>query len=168
MGIAVLKEIFQARRTKPFDDLFDFCLRVSAKAVNRKTLEALIHSGSFDEFGQDRAVLLATIDIAMEHAQLVKPDDTNQYDLFSEEEFLLKPKYMQVDPINIEDKLAFEKEVLGFYLSEHPVSAYEDLLKRAAVQQLAELAQSRRSAIIAAYITELKKIRTKKGKRWHF
>lgn len=168
VGIAALKEIFQARRTKPFDDLFDFCLRVSAKAVNRKTLEALIHSGSFDEFGQDRAVLLATIDIAMEHAQLVKPDDTNQYDLFSEEEFLLKPKYMQVDPINIEDKLAFEKEVLGFYLSEHPVSAYEDLLKRAAVQQLAELAQSRRSAIIAAYITELKKIRTKKGEAMAF
>ncbi|EIJ79244.1 DNA polymerase III DnaE [Bacillus methanolicus PB1] len=163
VGIAALKEIFRARRTKRFDDLFDFCLRVSSKAVNRKTLEALIHSGSFDEFGQDRAVLLATIDIALEHAHLVKPDDTNQYDLFSEEEFFLKPKYMQVDPINNEDKLAFEKEVLGFYLSKHPVSVYEDLLKRAGINQLEELAPGSRSMHIAAYITELKKIRTKKG-----
>ncbi|MDE3839891.1 DNA polymerase III subunit alpha [Bacillus methanolicus] len=168
VGIAALKEIFQARRTKRFDDLFDFCLRVSPKAVNRKTLEALIHSGSFDEFGQDRAVLLATIDIAMEHAQLVKPDDTNQFDLFAEEEFSLKPKYMQVDPINIEDKLAFEKEVLGFYLSKHPVSLYEDLLKRAGIKQLAELAPGSRSVPIAAYITDLKRIRTKKGEAMAF
>ena len=46
-------------------------MRINSKAVNRKTLEALVHSGSFDEFGQDRAVLLASLDVAIEHAQLV-------------------------------------------------------------------------------------------------
>ena len=65
-----------ARKVKrPFHDLFDFCLRVSLKVVNRKTIEHLIDAGSFDEFGKHRATLLATLDVAIEHAQLMKPDD---------------------------------------------------------------------------------------------
>ena len=55
--------------------------------INRKTLESLVHSGSFDEFGEDRAVLLASLDVAIDHAQLIRPSDSNQYDLFAEEEF---------------------------------------------------------------------------------
>ncbi|MFL6555157.1 MAG: DNA polymerase III subunit alpha, partial [Bacillus sp. (in: firmicutes)] len=64
VGAAALKEIFQARKRKKFADLFDLCIRVSTKAINRKTLEFLVHSGCFDEFGEDRAVLLASLDVA--------------------------------------------------------------------------------------------------------
>ncbi len=71
VGAVALREIFQARKTKKFDDLFDFCIRISSKAINRKTLEVLVHSGSFDEFGEDRAILLASLDVAIEHASFV-------------------------------------------------------------------------------------------------
>ncbi|XJZ26464.1 DNA polymerase III subunit alpha [Bacillota bacterium Lsc_1132] len=163
VGAAALKEIFQARKRKRFVDLFDFCLRVSTKAVNRKILEALVHSGSFDEFSEDRAVLLSSLDVAIEHAQLVKPNDSNQVDLFSDEEWLPKPKYTQVDPIRLEDKLFFEKEVLGLYLSDHPLSVFEKDLRKNGAKELISLSDSGKTAAVGAYITSMKKIRTKKG-----
>ncbi|WP_042354809.1 DNA polymerase III subunit alpha [Bacillus rubiinfantis] len=162
VGIGALKEIIQARRQKKFTDLFDFCIRVSLKVVNRKTLEYLIHSGSFDEFGKDRAVLLATLDVAIEHAQIFKPDITNQIDLF-EGEFNLKPKYVIVDPISQEHKLSFEKEALGLYLSDHPLSIYEDALKQKGAKSIYQLSAGMRHVQIGIYISTVKTIRTKKG-----
>ncbi|ESU30876.1 hypothetical protein G3A_19785 [Bacillus sp. 17376] len=167
VGIASLKEIFQARRNKPFKDIFDFCIRVPQKAATRKVLEALIYSGAFDEFGQDRAVLLATIDVAIEHAQLVAPDDSGQIDMFAEAEFSLKPKYTQVDPLRIEDKLSLEKDVLGVYLSKHPASIYEKEFKAAGVKKIASKSSGSKVRL-GVYITEEKKIRTRKGEAMAF
>ena len=167
VGIASLKEIFQARRNQPFKDIFDFCIRVPQKAASRKVLEALIYSGAFDEFGLDRAVLLATIDVAIEHAQLVAPDDTGQIDMFAEAEFSLKPKYTEVDPMRIEDKLSLEKDVLGVYLSKHPASIYEKEFKAAGVKKIASKSPGSKVRL-GVYITEEKKIRTKKGEAMSF
>jgi DNA polymerase-3 subunit alpha len=162
VGAAALKEIFQARKRRQFEDLFDFCIRVSSKAINRKTLEYLVHSGSFDEFGEHRASLLASLDVALEHAQLFNPDDSNQYELF-EDEIIPKPKYVQVDLIRQEDKLSFEKDALGFYLSDHPISIYEKELKRKGAQILFDIKTDQKRAFVGVYISMLKKIRTKKG-----
>ncbi len=162
VGATVLKEIFQARKKKKFDDLFDFCIRVSSKAINRKTLEFLVHSGCFDEFGEDRATLLASLDVAIEHAQIFKPNDASQIDLF-DDEFVPKPKYVQVDPISQEHKLSFEKEALGFYLSDHPISIFEKDLKRSGAHVLYELKNDNQKAAAGVYISSVKAIRTKKG-----
>jgi len=167
VGAAALKGILQARKTKKFNDLFDFCIRVSSKAINRKTLEYLIHSGSFDEFGEDRAVLLASLDVAIEHAQLLKPDEANQIDLFSDE-FHLKPKYVEVDPISLENMLSYEKEALGIYLSNHPISVYEKELKRGGLQLLFQLKTNGQRAKTGVYISIVKPIRTKKGESMAF
>jgi DNA polymerase III subunit alpha len=167
VGAAALKEIFQNRKLKRFADLFDFCIRVSSKAINRKTMEYLIHSGSFDEFGQDRAVLLASLDVAIEHAQIFKPDDASQIDLF-EDELIPKPKYVVVDPISQEMKLTFEKDALGFYLSNHPVSVYEKELARFGAQHLYQLTKDGRRVSTGIYIAAVKSIRTKKGEAMAF
>lgn len=168
IGVSALKEIFQSRKKRKFTDLFDFCLRVSQKAVNRKALEALVHSGSFDEFGEDRAVLLASIDVAIEHAQLVNPDGMEEEDLFSEEDFFIKPKYVGVDPIRQEDKLLFEKEVLGIYLSDHPVSVFTSYFKPLGITQIAHMTEQSKHVKTIVYITDIKKIRTKKGEAMAF
>lgn len=163
VGGSVLKEIFQARREKKFADLFDFCLRVSGTTVNRKILEALIHSGAFDEFGEDRATLLASLDIALSHAELVKPDDGG-FDLFGNDEFNLKPKYMAVDPIRMEDKLYFEKSVLGLYLSNHPVTSYRTIFRHFGAATIdSSLTKTEIKVLLGVYITSIKSIRTKKG-----
>ncbi|WP_423799294.1 DNA polymerase III subunit alpha [Neobacillus sp. SAB-20_R2A] len=167
VGAAALKEIFQARKRKKFSDLFDFCIRVSGKAINRKTLEYLVHSGSFDEFGEDRAVLLASLDVAIEHAQIFKTDDTNQIDMF-EDELIPKPKYVQVDEMTQQIKLSYEKEALGLYLSNHPISIFEKKLRRAGAQALFQLNSQIRKAQAGVYITSKKSIRTKKGESMAF
>jgi DNA polymerase III subunit alpha len=167
IGASALRDIFQARKNNHFDDLFDFCIRVSSKTVNRKALEALVHSGSFDEFGQDRAVLLASLDAAVEHANLMRPND-EQVNFFTEGDFFPKPKYTEVDPIRMEDKLVFEKEVLGLYLSDHPVSIYEDSLLLLGADQLINMKSERKRKRGLVYLTEVKKIRTKKGQAMAF
>ncbi|QED48911.1 DNA polymerase III subunit alpha [Cytobacillus dafuensis] len=162
LGVSVLKEIFSSRKNKKFDDLFDFCIRVSSKAINRKVMEAFIHSGSFDEFGQDRAVLLASLDAAIDHANLLKADD-EQIDFFADGDFFPKPKYTEVDPIRSEDKLSFEKEVLGLYLSDHPVSIFETYLPLLGANPLNHLQPNMKKAKAVVYLTNIKKIRTKKN-----
>ncbi|MBM7648836.1 DNA polymerase-3 subunit alpha [Bacillus ectoiniformans] len=168
MGSSVLKAILEARKDRPFADLFDFCIRVPLKIVNRKSMESLVFSGAFDDFSQDRAVLLASLDVAIDHAELVKPDE-DSFDLFMEDDFFPKPKYVEVDPMKEEDLLAFEKEVLGLYLSSHPTEPYQPLFKSMGGKQVADiLSDSRKKASSGAFLSEVKAIRTKKGENMAF
>ncbi len=168
IGVAALTEIMRARKNKEFVDLFDFCIRVSSKIVNRKTLEALVYSGSLDEFGEDRAVLLASLEVALDHAQLVKPNEGQQGDLFSPIDLGIRPKYMDVEPMREEEKLRMEKEVLGFYLSNHPVSVYEKYFPALKTHALFDSILPNSYLKAVAYIGEIKKIRTKKGEQMAF
>ena len=128
-----------------------------------KVLEALVHSGAFDEFGEDRATLLASLDVAISHTELVNPDD-DLFDMFSDGEFSLKPKYNYVDPIPVEDKLSLEKSVLGLYLSNHPVTSYRDLFQYFGCLTIDEAINKKESKVLlGVYITAVKTIRTKKG-----
>jgi DNA polymerase III subunit alpha len=161
IGAQALKEIISVRKDKPFEDLFDFCMRVSSKIINRKILENLVLAGAFDEFGIDRATLLASLDVAIQHAELVNPDD--DHDLFKEEEaFLLKPKYVEVEEMNAETKLNFEKQVLGLYLSDHPVTTYRPLLDDLGVTLIVDVRQGAKASI-GGFISSIRSIRTKKG-----
>lgn len=167
VGYQALKEILRARGNGRFKDLFDFCLRVSLKTVNRKVMENLIHSGSFDEFGKDRAVLLATLDVAIEHAQLLKPED-NQIDLLLLEGLDdLKPKYVDVEPIPMENKLFSEKQVLGMFISKHPTSMYRLLFQLNGAVLLDDIKLDKINKV-GAYIQDVRKIKTKKGETMAF
>ncbi len=165
VGVAALREIIETRKTKPFTDLFDFCVRTSMRSINRRTLEALICSGAFDEFGEHRATLLATLDVALEHAELVSPkDEENQFEMLFEDDFELKPKYVEVDPFNEMEKLRFEKEALGFYLSSHPITSYSTFLKKYGAISISEVSQYlQQNVVIGGFITKERTIRTKKG-----
>lgn len=167
IGIQALREIVNARKERPFNDIFDFCLRVSLKVVNRKVIENLIYAGSFDDFGQDRATLLATIDVAIEHAQLMKPDD-NQMDLALFQSLGLKPKYVSVEPMPIDHKLQFEKQVLGLFISKHPASIHRTLFQLHGAVLLDELEKVKHTYKIGVYIQDERRIRTKKGEAMAF
>jgi DNA polymerase-3 subunit alpha len=108
------------------------------------------------------------LDVALEHAQLVMPIEGEQGDLFANVEFNIRPKYMVVEPIQEEDKLRLEKEVLGFYLSSHPVSIYEKFLSQLKTTLLYEFIPPKNYGKVVVYIGELKKIRTKKGEQMAF
>ncbi|WP_203361494.1 DNA polymerase III subunit alpha [Bacillus sp. REN10] len=167
IGTSVLKAILSAREKGPFVDLFDFCLRVPLKIVNRKAIEALIASGTFDEFGQDRAVLMKSLDVAIDHVELVGPEDEG-LGLFQDTHFFPKPKYVEVEPMAIQEKLTLEKEVLGVYVSAHPTKPYERMFHEFGSVPINLLVPGRRQVAIGIFVNEVRVIRTKKGENMAF
>ncbi|WP_227396641.1 DNA polymerase III subunit alpha [Jeotgalibacillus aurantiacus] len=160
---AAAAEIIETRREKPFIDLFDFCARMPAKWINRKFLESLVLSGAFDEFKKDRSVLLATIDVAVEHSSLIRSDGDSLF-----EDLDIRPKHIQASPMPAIEKLAFEKEVLGIYLSAHPLSAYKDDLKKINATAISELKAGQKMVTVGVLVSSVRVIRTKKGENMCF
>lgn len=166
-----LEKLISLRKAKNdrFDDLFDLAVSLSANHFTRKVIEPLIKAGALDDFGKDRAVLLATIEAAEKHASLVRPNEED-HDLFAEEGlFFGKPKYVDTHPIPDKMKLQFEKEALGYYLSEHPV-----MLERTKMGDIQlttkELNQLRPNTFVKflGMVDSLRQIRTKKGELMAF
>src|SRR5262249_42011121 len=125
----------------PFKDVFDFCLRIDLKRVNKKVLEALVKSGAFDTLHpqQNRAAMLAAIDVAVDEAQKVARErESGQGNLFggfaAVAPTAMAPaahvKYADVDEFTPKMRLGFEKESLGFYITGHPLDRYQADLKR--------------------------------------
>jgi DNA polymerase-3 subunit alpha len=143
------REVRDAREGGPFTSLDDFCRRVDARRCNKKVIESLIKSGAFDDIGPNRASLFAYIDTAVERAAQAQRDrESGQRSIFD----LLggfgaprpapaasaAPAPPEGPPVLSEwlpkEKLAFEKEALGFYSSGHPIDRYRsDLLRFRAV-----------------------------------
>jgi DNA polymerase-3 subunit alpha len=167
VGVQTLKKILSERKIRPFQDLFDFCART---LTNRKTVESLIFAGCLDEFGEERSTLLASVDVALDYAELVKPESGDQLDFSFEEELLLKPQYVQMGPFKAEEKLQFEMEAIGFYLSNHPVTAYEKYWREYHPVHIedAKTKYLNKKVTLISLIGNERTIRTKKGEQMSF
>ncbi len=132
-GGSAAEAIVAAREKEgPFRDLFDFCERVDAGACNRSTIETLIKAGAFDSLGVKRSQLLAVADRALQAGAAALADRrSGQKSLFGDmepEEEVSCAALPDVPEIEERERLAMEKEVLGFYLSSHPLAEYEKAL----------------------------------------
>jgi len=107
----IVKEIIKVRKERPFTNLFDFCLRLPLKVVNRNVLVLLIRAGAFDDTYANRASLLASIDQAIDQGELFG-DLTRQPSLLSNK-FGLVERYAEIDDFSPVRKLSDEKELLG-------------------------------------------------------
>lgn len=163
-----LQKLMAAREeVHHFDDLFDLAVSLSGIHFTRKSLEPLIKAGALDDFEKDRGTLLASIEAAEKHAKIVRP--TEEEDLFTSQSSLFgKPKYTETQPIPSKMKLEFEREVLGFYLSDHPVtnvrtklSLKENILSIKKLQQNANVQ-------IVGIVESIRQTRTKKGELMAF
>lgn len=165
-----LNKVMEIRKEthKNWQDIFDMALDLTALHVTRKALEPLIKAGALDEFGKDRAELLATIDAAVKHAELYRPDEENQ--LLDDLSFFFgKPKHAKASPIPDKIKLQFEKEVLGFYISTHPVQKVkQDQQIQSTTTDLIRHMKGRQYVKIVGLIASVKQIRTKKGELMGF
>ncbi|MEN2467085.1 DNA polymerase III subunit alpha [Ornithinibacillus sp. JPR2-1] len=169
VGIQAVQEIIQARKQAgAFKNLFDFCLRITPKVVNRATLESLILAGAFDEVYPNRASLLATIDQAIESAELFR-EFTDQPSLF-QEQLDLEPNYVEIEDFSQIKKLSDEKELLGIYISSHPLIQYREMLRGngyVTLQHSQEL-EGNKQVKSAVIIQAIKTIRTKRGEPMAF
>ena len=137
VGEVAVQGIIEAREQGgQFSSLEDLCTRVDTRTVNRKVLEALIKCGACDCFGETRASLFARIDRALARGASVAQDRVRgQSSLFGmlEEEAPKTQNNVQVPEWSTNERLAHEKELLGFYVTGHPLAPYVPLLEKYAL-----------------------------------
>jgi len=144
IGSAAIDNILEERgQNGLFKGFVDFCCRVDGRKVNRKTIEHLIKGGGFDSFGIDRGVLFNNLDKVMGHATCERQDaEVGQFNLFGGS--ANKEEHKHVDDIidkrgpvwDATTKLGFEKEAIGFYISDHPVERFEGALRASGVPEV--------------------------------
>jgi DNA polymerase-3 subunit alpha len=146
VGEGAVETMLEARSKEPFKSLWDFSERVDGRRCNKKVLEALIKSGAMDGFGPPRAPMFAAIDQAAERAAQAQRDrDSGQTSLFGmlsaqpSNAPAPEPTYPDVDEWMPKQKLSFEKEALGFYISGHPLDRYLQDLQRFRATRVDEL-----------------------------
>ena len=147
LGELAIEAIVLARNEAgPFQSLFDLCRRVDTRRVNRRSLEALVKCGACDGFGQGRDVLWSNIGKAVERAQEAQRErDSAQTSLFgmmggSSGALVYSDTYAPAEETwTHRQTLGFEKDILGFYVSGHPLDRYGKDLYRLSCQPLAAL-----------------------------
>lgn len=122
VGGAAIDALLSARKTKKFSSLQDFCTRVDLGKVNKKTIESLIKSGAFDAYGNRASLLVTMPDIMDKMSKSKKQEAEGQSSLFGDEPETtgFDEGVFDVDDFSLEEKLSFEKEFLGLYLTSHP------------------------------------------------
>ncbi|ACN98642.1 DNA polymerase III subunit alpha [Sulfurihydrogenibium azorense Az-Fu1] len=136
VGESSAKEIVKEReKNGEFVDIFDFCERLDTKTANKRVLESLIKAGAFDFEKVDRAILLNNVDKAISSGQKARESkmagQNSLFALTTTPVVNVKHTYEDtgIKKLTEREKLKYEKEVLGFYLSGHPINAYKKELK---------------------------------------
>lgn len=170
VGTSAIEAITQEREANgPYQNLFDLCRRLDLRRVNRRVLDALIRAGAMDELGPGRGALAhnlpAAVSLAEQHGQ---NSASGQNDMFGLDQAAgdgpADPagRYAPAPEWSDAERLAGEKETLGFYLKGHPINRYEDELRKIVSVRLGRLCPGRDKLTVAGYIMN---IRTRKGRQ---
>lgn len=174
VGVSAVEEILRARADGPFESLEDFFDRVNSRIVNKKSIESLIKTGAFDRFAS-RSKLLNNIESLLSYSQKKqKEQDSGQTDFFGavveeiavRSEIALGPEdtlYTQ------KDYLFWERELMGLYLSAHPLSDYQTLLSEK-THPISEISKDHdgKKTTIGGIVQSVRVIQTKSGKQMAF
>ena len=151
----------------PFTSLYDFCVRVDKSKLNKRTVEALIKAGAFDNLHLNRAELLASVDRAFEFSAATQAN-ANQGGLFdmsdSHAASTQEPPLVEAIPWGVKTRLTYEKTAVGFYLSGHLFDAVELEVRQFAKRKIEDLIDSREPQLIAAIVNDLRVINGQRGK----
>jgi DNA polymerase-3 subunit alpha len=172
LGEGPIENILSAREDEggAFSSLFDFCARTDPRKVTRRAIEALIRAGAFDGFGEDRAVLMASMDEALKAAeQSASSRNAGMTDMFgdvveSAAEGDVYANFRNVRPMTAKDKLSGEKDTLGLYVTGHPIDEYEAELRKFAPTRIADLrADGSKTQRVAGLVVAMRTMKTKRG-----
>jgi DNA polymerase-3 subunit alpha len=173
VGANAVESIVNARSAGgPFGSIYDFCERVDLGTVNRRLIESLIKAGAMDTLGGTRAQFFAALDNAMEDGARAWRDRVNgQSGLFATliaETPATEHPLPKVQDWTGQEKLSGEKEMLGFYITGHPLDQYMDKVKELARHRTSELEGLAKNTEIAlcGILTGIQRKRSKEGKLW--
>jgi len=175
VGYGAVEAIMSARAAGgPFKSLRDFCARVDLRQLNRRALESLIRAGAFGSLGGARSQYLAILDETLEAVQSIQrhrqDGQLSFFELAPQPDDEAGDRLPPLPEFPLPALLQMEKEVLGLYLSGHPLAPYQDELKRLAVTSIARLPEldDGASATIAGFISARKRITARSGEPMAF
>jgi DNA polymerase-3 subunit alpha len=145
VGVQSIIQLEQYRKSKgDFKDIFDFAIKVDQKILNKRQMEKLIKAGAFDSLNSNRRNLLESLDVIIRyHTAETKEKSNNQFNLFKNSSAKLSDvKLLDFADWDEEDKLEFEKEALGFYLTGHPLDKYKDYFNKLDISYAKDLQQN--------------------------
>ncbi len=171
VGEAAIRSVLEYRdQHGRFRSLFHFCEEVDSRSLNKRVLESLVKSGALDSLGWKRSQCMALIDTAIEYGQKVRRDrESGQKGLFagfvSGPAAIAEPAPPEIPEWPVDQRLAFEKETLGFYVSGHPLDRFAAEVSRFSKKSIADLISEGKSVEcrIAGIVTDFRTRRTKKG-----
>lgn len=167
-GQSAVEAIIEARKEGgPFKSLFDFCARVDRSRINKRTVEALIKAGAFDELHLERSMTVASIPLAFDYAetQAAHADQGGLFDFGDcHAASTQEPEFVQVAPWSIKERLSLEKVALGFYLSGHLFDQSGDEVRRFARLQIDDVIDSREPQVLAGIVGDLRVINGQRGR----
>jgi DNA polymerase-3 subunit alpha len=159
--------VLERENNGSYTDIFDFCLRIEKKYLNRRAIEALIYSGAFDVFGVNRTTLIATYPRAIKQAEQRQNDFLKgQVSLFSEVENHIEYEKNYINGIYLPFKkmLMLEKSMMGYYLDNHPTDLYKTDLKSIVCTLPKDIVfRNNREVRILALISEINYRKTQRG-----
>jgi len=174
VGHNAIESIVAARKELGrFKSIYEFCEKVDLRLLNKRVLESLIKSGAMDSLGR-RAQLMAVLDRAMDHAQKTQRDaESGQHGLFGvfqqDEEHPQESRLPETPDWDEHTRLSNEKEILGFFITGHPLERYREKLEDLRALSTAELAAMKSSTgkdenlTTAGIITNLRVLKSKRG-----
>jgi DNA polymerase III subunit alpha len=168
VGRGAIDSILTARREKPFESVYDLAERVDLRLCNKRVFEALIHSGALDGLNGHRAQYLAVLDTAIQEASLKAEErEAGQASLFGAPEEKdgggamadgRSPALPNLAPLSESERLTREKEILGFYISGHPLEPFRAESELFATHTVAQLGKWEEGSVsIGAVVTAIKK-----------
>ncbi|MGN7309813.1 DNA polymerase III subunit alpha [Alkalicoccobacillus gibsonii] len=161
VGVKAVQELVRERTLKPFEHLFDLCTRLHPQIVSKRAVESLIKAGVFDEWGLERSTLLRSLDEAVEYGESVREFQAETEGLFTLNPDL--PDYLEAEPLLPTEKLMYEKQALGFYLSGHPVTEFKRVLSQYRRVTIEQAFTEKGKVRIAGLVEDVRRITTKKG-----
>lgn len=172
VGTQAIDSLLKERADRPFESLLDLCRRADLRVVNKRVLESLIQAGACDSLGGHRAQLVAVLDETVEAAlKWRKEREELQIELFGFDEVQNWDVEMpEVPAYTTGQMLSLERELLGMYLSGHPLDAHEAELAELPLDRLVELTEvpDGSFAIVSAMVVSAKHFTTKKGQAMAF
>jgi DNA polymerase-3 subunit alpha len=171
VGEGAIRSVLEYRNQHgKFHSLFHFCEEVDSRSLNKRVLEGLVKGGALDSLGWKRSQYMGMIDVAIEYGQKARRDrESGQKGLFAAltpgQTSIPEPTAPDIPEWPLEQRLAFEKEALGFYVSGHPLDRFGKEVSRFSKKSIAELISDGESAEcqVAGIVTEYRQRRTKKG-----
>ena len=165
--------IDERKRGGKFKSLADFLDRVKDKNLNKKSLESLIKAGAMDCFSEDRGVMLANMDLLLDYNKQSSDTHKDQNSLFgmmADASTVPTLRLNPAEPAEMRDKLTWEKELLGLYVSGHPLEKYRDSItkKDMDIKRALETKKDKDSVVLAVIINEVRLIQTKKNETMAF